>query len=221
MSDNASLSSYQPPTWLNVQDAAVRAVPTRFDPRELAERCRDIEVLFRLNPYYFFQRWDHTAENRFHAEFLNKSNDQTVSVDLEVSTGSHGEIIVGYSEGLKLRSVFLVEPAPPSTDPKGPRSLLVIVDDYGRYPEADRKERLNEVDKSLAAWAEALRVYFIRQKRWAWVPGWRWYIRRMWIRMNPSARRIVWWIYIISVVEFFFFLFVLLIYVLEQYRSGF
>jgi hypothetical protein len=126
---------------------------------------------------------------------------------------------INYSAGVKLRTLFLVEPAPPTTDRKGARSLLVVVDDYGRYPEAERKARLHEVDKSLLAWAEALRVYFIRQKRWAWLPGWRGYIRRVWIKMNPSARRIVWWIYIISVVEFFFFLFVLAIYLLEQHND--
>jgi len=219
VSDNASLSDYQLPAWLNAQDAAARAVPTRFEPAELAKRCQDIEVLLRLNPYYFFKHWERKADNAFHAEFLNKSNDQTVTVDLDVSTGVHGETMVTYSEGVKLRTIFLIEAAP-DTGPKGPRSLLVVVDDYSRFSEAERKERLNEVDKSLAAWAEALRVYFIRQKRWSWLPGWRWYIRRLWIRMNPSARRIVWWIYIISVVEFFFFLFVLFIYVLEQSQGG-
>jgi hypothetical protein len=34
--------------------------------------------------------------------------------------------------------------------------------------------------------------------------------------MKPSARRIVWFIYLITAAEFFFFLFVLLIYVIEQ-----
>jgi len=219
MSDNASLSSYQPPAWLDVRDAAVRAVPTRLEPAKLADYCRDIEVLFRLNPYYFFERWKKTSESSYRVEFLNKSNDQKVLVDIDVTIGNHGEIIVSYSDGIKLRTVFFAEPAPPSNDPRAPRSLLIVVDDYSRFTEAERKDRLNEVDKSMLAWAEALRVYFIRQKRWSWLPGWRWYIRRLWIKMNPSARRIVWWIYLISVVEFFFFLFVLLIYVIEQYNE--
>ncbi len=47
-------------------------------------------------------------------------------------------------------------------------------------------------------------------------PGWRWYIRRVWVPMKPSARRIVWLLYLITVVEFFFFLFVLLIYLIEK-----
>jgi hypothetical protein len=34
--------------------------------------------------------------------------------------------------------------------------------------------------------------------------------------MKPSARRIVWLLYLITVAEFFFFLFVMLIYLIEQ-----
>jgi hypothetical protein len=219
VNDAASLSSYQLPDWLKVEDAAVRAVPTRFKTAELLAHCRDVEVLLRLNPYYFFKCWTKTGESTAHIELQNKSNEQDVSVDIEIVPGPRDGMTINYSEGVKLRTLLLIEPAPPTDDPKGPRSLLVLVDDYGRYPEAERKERLPEVDKSLLAWAEALRVYFIRQKRWSWLPGWRWYIRRVWIRMNPSARRIVWWIYIISVVEFFFFLFVLAVYVLEQYND--
>ena len=67
-----------------------------------------------------------------------------------------------------------------------------------------------------AAWAEALRIYFLRLKRWSWLPGWRWYLRRVWVPMKPSSRRIVWLVYLITIAEFFFFLFVMLIYVLEQ-----
>ena len=63
-----------------------------------------------------------------------------------------------------------------------------------------------------------MRVYFKRMKRWSWLPGWRWYIHRVWVPMKPSARRIVWLLYLITVAEFFFFLFVLLIFVLEQDR---
>ena len=72
------------------------------------------------------------------------------------------------------------------------------------------------MDKSLTAWAEALRLYFLRLRRWSWLPGWRWYIRRVWMPMKPSARRIVWFIYLITVAEFFFFLFVLLIFLIER-----
>jgi hypothetical protein len=58
----------------------------------------------------------------------------------------------------------------------------------------------------------------MRLQRYSRVPGWRWYIRRLWIPMKPSARRIVWLLAIISLVEFAFFCFVLLIWVVEQYK---
>ncbi|HLD14446.1 MAG TPA: hypothetical protein VJB18_07005, partial [Burkholderiales bacterium] len=89
-------------------------------------------------------------------------------------------------------------------------------DDYDRLSEAERAQRVAEVDKSLSAWGEALRTYFLRLQRWSWLPGWRWYLRRVWVPMKPSARRIVWLLYLITVVEFFFFLFVLLIYLIEK-----
>lgn len=71
------------------------------------------------------------------------------------------------------------------------------------------------MDKSLQAWGVALRAYFLRLKRWSWLPGWRWYMRRVWVPMKPSSRRIAWLLCLITAVEFFF-LFVLLIYLIEQ-----
>jgi hypothetical protein len=94
----------------------------------------------------------------------------------------------------------------------------VIVDDYEGLPEAERAARLAEVDKSLLAWGRALRKYFLRLARWSWVPGWRWYLRRVWIPMRPMARRIVWLIWIVTLLEFAFFLFLILILVIEQGR---
>jgi hypothetical protein len=41
-------------------------------------------------------------------------------------------------------------------------------------------------------------------------------MRRVWVPMKPSARRIVWLLYLITVVEFFFFVFVALIWWLEH-----
>ena len=61
-----------------------------------------------------------------------------------------------------------------------------------------------------------MRKYCLRLKRYSRLPGWRWYIRRVWIPMKPSGRRIVWLLALISLVEFAFFCFVLLIWVIEK-----
>ena len=197
------------PPPLAVEDAAWIRVPTSFPPQMLAQLISDPEVLLRLNPYYIFKLWRRTGPNTYQVEFENNSNQQQLALDLTVTPGPGQGLTVAYAQGLKRRTVFSIEAAPHG-------GILAVTDDYEGLPEAQRREREAEVDKSLVAWGEALRTYFLRQKRYRWVPGWRWYIRRAWIPMKPSARRIVWLLYLIAVVEFFFFLFVLAIYLLEH-----
>jgi hypothetical protein len=194
------------------RDVAWVVIPAPQKPAELAELCRDTEALIRVNPYYYFASLKATGAASYHATFENQSNQQQVTVDFDITTGPGQGVTLNYRQGLKKRTFFTIEPYESG-------SRLLIVDDYESLPEAERGARLAEVDKSLQAWGEALRLYFLRLKRWSWIPGWRWYIRRAWIPMKPSARRIVWMLYLITVVEFLFFLFVLLIYLIEQNKD--
>jgi hypothetical protein len=207
MTENSREATQKPP--LDSADAAWASLPVPFPPDELATFCRDVEVLFRVNPYYYFDVWRRTGPGAFHAEFENQSNKTHLALDFALERGPGHGLTVRYTGGIKKCTVFTIEPARAG-------SRLTITDDYERLPETERAQRQAEVDKSLTAWAEALRLYFLRLRRWSWLPGWRWYIRRLWIPMKPSARRIVWFIYLITVAEFFFFLFVLLIYLIEQ-----
>jgi len=201
------MSATAPP--VDTRDAAWVTVPMPQSADELARRCRDVEALFRINPYLYFSVWRQTGPSSYHAEFENQSNRQKVAVDFEVTAGPGSGFTVHYASGLKKRTVFAVESTVSG-------SRLTITDDYEGMSAEERAARAAEVDKSLHAWGVALRAYFLRFKRWSWLPGWRWYIRRVWVPMKPSARRIVWLLYLITVVEFFFFLFVLLIYLIEQ-----
>jgi hypothetical protein len=191
------------------RDVAWIAVPARQSPRGLAAELRDIEVLFRLNPYYIFTHWRRIGPSSHHAGFDNDSNQQKVDVEFDVASGPGDGLTLTYRQGIKKKTFFTIEPF-------GRGSRLIVTDDYEGSPAAEREARLAEVDKSLAAWGEALRVYFARLRRWSWLPGWRWYIRRVWIPMKPSQRRVVWLIWLITVAEFFFFLFVLLIWTIER-----
>jgi hypothetical protein len=213
MAETPSATAPTPKLPTASRDVAWVAVPAPQSPDELAELSRDIEVLLRVNPYYTFADWRQTGPASFHAEFENHSNQQQVKVDLDVSPGSGpGSQIASYRQGLKKRTFFSIEPHEQG-------SRLLIVDDYESLPESEREARLAEVDKSLPAWGESLRIYFLRLRRWSWVPGWRWYMRQMWMPMKPSSRRIVWMLYLITIVEFLFFLFVLLIYLIEQNKG--
>jgi hypothetical protein len=209
MTDPALRAPPAPPAPIRSSDAAWVTIPTRLAPEELYALCRDLEAIFRANPYLYFQSWRQTGADSYQAECRNESIKQDVVLDMRVRPAGELGFAVEYARGIKNRTVFTVEPAAGG-------SRLTIADDYEGTPHAERERRADEVDKSLPAWGEALRVYFLRFRRYGWVPGWRWYIRRLWIPMKPSAKRIVWLLWLITVVEFAFFLFVLLIYVLEQ-----
>jgi hypothetical protein len=190
------------------EDSAWVTVPTPWPVDELRGFCGDLEMLFRLNPYYYFERWETLGPDRFRAQFENQSNKQKLSVEIERNAGPDAGFTVLYQGSLKRRTLFVPEPATQG-------SQLTVIDDYAGLSHEEREQRMAEVDKSLLAWGEALRVYFLRLKRWSWIPGWRWYMRRVWAPMKPSSRRIVWLLYLITVAEFFFFLFVLLIWWVE------
>jgi len=198
-----------PPAGIDVKDAAWVRVPTGYATAELLALLDDAEVLMRLNPYYYFKVWRQDGPNRFHAEFENQSNQQQLALDIESSTSAGQGVILTYRQGIKRRTMFTVEPSETG-------STLVVTDDYAGASDADRQAHEPEVDKSLLAWGEALRVYFLRLKRYSRIPGWRWYIRHLWIPMKPSGRRIVWLLYLITLVEFFFFCFVVLIWWVEH-----
>jgi len=193
---------------VETSDAIWASFLVPFPPTEVQNICRNLEVLFRLNPYYYFDDWRSLGDGSFHAEFENHSNHTHLKLDLDVEWDEPNNLTVRYTGGIKKRTVFTIEAAPVG-------SRVTITDDYDLLPTAEREARNTEVDKSLNAWAEALRVYFQRLKRWSRVPGWHWYLHRYWMPMKPSSRRIVWLLFLITTAEFFFFLFVMLIYVLE------
>lgn len=190
-------------------DAAWVSLLAPLTPAEMTTLLHDVEAMFRINPYYEFRRWQSLGPGRCDVEFLNHSNGRVLATELQIRAEPDAGLTVEYFEGLKRRTVFAVEPAPVG-------ARLTVTDDYDRLTPAERAQRVEEVDRSLNAWGEALRAYFARQRRWGWLPGWRWYLRRVWVPMKPSARRIVWLLCLFTAAEFFFLLFVVLIWSVEN-----
>lgn len=192
-------------------DAAWISVATPLAAPALSALCRDLETLYRLNPCLVFRSWETTGKDVYHTEFHNLSNEQNVAVDFTVIPGPADGITVTYGQGIKKRTLFAIEPY-------NTGSRLVITDDYEKLPPSERATRLKEVDKSLNAWGKSLYNYFRRYHHWSWLAPWRWYMRRLWIPMTPSARRITWIITVITLAEFVFFLLVLMIFLIEWGR---
>ena len=193
----------------SAEDKAWATIPTTLRPKELRDFCRDLERLYRINPYIEFRIWKETAPGQIYTEFRNLSNQQDYSLNLTLVPESDSAFSVRYAQGVKAATRFEIQAT-------GLGSSLTITDDYSRLSGEERAQRLDEVDKSLPAWGQAIFDYLRRHKRWGWIAPWRWYMRWVWVPMKPSARRIVWLLVLITVVEFLFFVFVALIWWLEH-----
>ncbi len=136
--------------------------------------------------------------------------DSSIDVALTV-TQTDSAVEVAYGSGLKAATHFRVEAAPGGAH-------LVVTDIYGGGSADERRARAGEVDLSLNAWGRALHGYLGVWSRWRWLAPWRWYMRRVWQPMKPSARRIVWMILVISAFELFAIVVLLGVWVIV--RSG-
>jgi hypothetical protein len=193
-------------------DAAWVRVDSRLDERRLWAFCRDLERLYRINPLSEFRSWRRTGPDSHRAELNNLSNDREIVLELTREDLSGNEFRVDYAEGIKRCTWFRIEP-------HAGGSALLIVDDYSRLPPAEREKRMDEVDRSLTAWGHGIYRYLELERRWGWLPPWRWYMRRLWVPMKPMARRVSWMLILVNLVFFVLFLLVALIFWIEQGRS--
>jgi hypothetical protein len=190
------------------QDVAWVTIETPFDGGHLKDFLGDIERLYRINSLTEFEEWRNNGNGKYLFRAKNLSNGKNVETGLDVAVSESG-VNVSYSSGLKTATRFRIEPNADGL------ASLVITDDYGGTPAEVRKSRIDEVDKSLEQWGRDIHRYLHQWKRWSWLPGWRWYMRRVWQPMKPSARRISFMIIMITLAELVMFLFVFLIFWLE------
>ncbi len=177
------------------EDSAWASVNTPLNIEELKIFCQDIERLFRINPMLEFSKWKNLRGNKYRIAVKNISQEIPFELDTELMVECHaGETTIHYSNGIKKKTVLKIEPS-------NHGSKLTIIDDYAGMSEEERQSRINEVDKSLANWANYLQRYLILWQRWSRFGLWRWYMRRVWQPMKPTGRRITYILLWISVVE--------------------
>ena len=188
-------------------DAAWVVIDTPLVPGDLEAFCRDLERLYRINPYLEFRCWKSVAPDRIAAEFRNLSIRRDFKLELALVAGRTAamDFTVRYSSGIKRSTRFGIEPSATG-------SRLKITDDYSGAPAS---VDTGEVDRSLQAWGVALREYLLRDQRWGWCGPWRWYMRRVWVPMKPSARRITFIILVVTLAEIALIALVMAIYWIE------
>ncbi len=180
-------------------DEAWATIQTPLDVESLVSFCQDVERLFRINPMLNFKNWQAEDENRFHFSGENISQDEPFDFDLTLQVRKLADgIEVKYLQGVKSSTTFKIEPLPDDSEWE---SKLTITDTYDGMSERDRKEQLHTVDRSLSVWAKYLQQYIFYWYRFSRFGPWRWYMRRIWQPMNPSARRITYMLLLITFIE--------------------
>ena len=177
------------------EDAAWAAINTPLPVEALLGFCQDVERLFRINPMLEFAGFETLGPLRYRMQGRNISQATPFEFDVNFSVQQLPDgLLVEYDEGIKSSTQFSVEPVE-----QGAR--LTITDRYERLPADEREQHLHEVDKSLVVWANYLQRYLLSWSRWSRFRLWRWYMRRIWQPMKPTARRITYSLLWITVVE--------------------
>jgi hypothetical protein len=176
-------------------DSAWASVITPLSTEALMEFCADTERLFRINPMLVFTNWEQTSENSFSFSGENSSQEKAFEFEFGLTVNKLGDgYRIDYDKGIKSSTVIKIE-----ADEQG--SKLTITDRYDRLPASERESHLHEVDQSLVIWAEYLQKFCISWNSWSKFALWRWYMRRIWQPMKPTARRITYMLLWITVVE--------------------
>lgn len=177
------------------EDAAWASINTPLSVAELTAFCRDIERLYRINPMLEFQHFKVLGQHHYAYAGRNISQETPFEFDYTFAVKELPDgLQVDYEQGIKSTTLIKIEPASQG-------SKLTITDYYERLPIEEREQHLHEVDKSLVAWANYLQRFLITWSRWSRFALWRWYMRRVWQPMKPTARRITYTLLWISVVE--------------------
>lgn len=180
---------------LAAEDAAWASLNTPLTVDELKSFCHDTERLFRINPMLEFSQWQPLNSNRFLFSGKNISQETPFDFEIEIQIIELADgLQVNYSQGIKTSTTFKIEPAPQG-------SKLTIIDRYDGISEEDRMENMDQVDKSIVVWANYLQKFLLTWHKWSGFAPWRWYMKRVWQPMKPTARRITYMLLWISVVE--------------------
>ncbi len=184
------------------RDAAWVSVENPLTLHELRTFITDLERLYRINSLLEVNRWHAESTSSIQVDLNNLSNGKSLCTNITMEQRADG-LLIRYLDGLKTSTHLKME------ENANGSSRLTITDDYSAIPEGQRRERLDEVDRSLPQWGQDLHSYLRSWKRWSWLPPWRWYMGAVWLPMKPSARRITRWIFWITAAEMVVFLFVL------------
>ena len=187
-------------------DYARLEIETPFPVGWLEKFFADPMRLLRLNPLITFKDIERQAPDRWRLSGHNEANGRAFEIVGHLISDEHGWHIQ-WNGWLKNETRLEIS--------GGEQGRLIITDDYSATPLDERRRRMDEVDTSFTAWGQAVHRYLRYLKRFAWLPGWRWFMAGPWINMKPSARRISILLFWLTVAEFMLFLMVFTVFWVE------
>lgn len=175
----------------NLSNAAWVIVPTRLTYPALLAFCNSLENLFRLNPFLTIKNWQQITDDEYQVAWENHSNASMIKFSGRLLVVKNkNELVINYSVGAKSKTSIVVENIAGG-------SQIKIVDDYA----ASGKEQLADVDKSLTAWGQSLQRFFNGYRYFRCIPGAKTVIEKFWLRCNPMGRRVIYILFVITVIE--------------------
>ena len=206
-----------------VEDFASISVDLPLAKEDVYSFIRGIERLYRINPHLEIKSWQEDKKGEVYSgkkirvDSLNEMNGMQQNITLSLGDlQQEASFSLSYDSGLKQATIFTVEGTTQTS------SKLIVKELYpADLSVAEREARLNEVDKSLVPWGEAIHSYFKRRARWGWLPLYSWFQDTFWLGMSPRHRRVARLIILTTVLEFVVFMFVFVIYWLELGRGKF
>ena len=151
----------------------------------------NIERVFRLNPYLKITTWCEINTNNYEVELENYSSEQVLKLSTQIKVEKlQNELQLSYSAGIKNKTYFIIEETSRGAQ-------LMIIDDYGESGQKD----VGQVDKSLSEWGSALERFFAGYRIVRQLPWTDKLINHWWIQLNPSGRRIIYILLVITAIE--------------------
>lgn len=177
------------------EDRAWVTLATPLAPQALRDFLQaDIERLLRVSSRLEIHAWKTLGNQRYRWVGRNLSTGQAIDTHI-VATADEDGVTLAYDALLKAETRYRVTAA------ENGGSILTVTDDYSTRSAADKTARAAEIDTGLTRYGEDLHRFLAGWHRRAGNRLGRWWMERLWLRLTPSGRRIVYMILVITAVE--------------------
>lgn len=172
-----------------------------LSPEAIFPFFRDLETWFRLNPQWevLSLKGDGVQQSaRFDLSVKYDRSEEEVRYQGTIEEFRDGERLTVRLDAAAPRLITI------ALDPAGDRGSVIS------YEETREEESSPEEKRELALWMKSIANYMLLgTKRAVWSRAWKWIVDRLWLKMSPAGRRIVFIVVVSEAAAFLFFILLL------------